>query len=62
MEWPLLIKQLREAMLLTQNELASILGVSFVSVNRWENSVNQPTMKMKRRLLKMMKKYGFMEK
>ena len=52
MEWPLLIKQLREAMLLTQNELASILGVSFVSVNRLDKSVKKPTMKIGRCLCK----------
>ena len=44
MEWPLLFKQLKEYILIIKNELASILGVSFVFINTWENSVDQPNM------------------
>ena len=42
------IKKLRKKMLVTQSELANILGVSFASVNRWENEEHEPTMKIKR--------------
>jgi len=61
MNWAELIKELRNRMLLTQEELASKIGVSFASVNRWENSEHEPTMKVKRALMKLMKKYGVVE-
>lgn len=48
--YPDKIKRLRLKMLLTQEEFAHFLGVSFESVNRWENGKNEPTMKIKRRL------------
>ena len=44
------IKALRKKMLITQTELAAMLGVAFVSVNRWENGAYEPTMKAKRKL------------
>ena len=44
------IKTLREVMLLSQSELAELLGVSFVTVNRWENDKYEPTIKIKRKL------------
>ncbi len=44
------IKQLREKMLLTQAEFAAKLGVSFETVNRWENGKHEPTMKAKRKI------------
>jgi DNA-binding transcriptional regulator YiaG len=37
-------------MLLTQTEFADLLGVSFGSVNRWENGKYEPTIKAKRKL------------
>lgn len=48
-------------MLLTQTEFAEKLGVSFASVNRWENAEHEPTMKVKRELMKLMKKYKVVE-
>lgn len=53
MEYSLKIKALREKMLLTQEEFASLLGVSFSSVNRWERGHYEPTMKIKRKLNKL---------
>lgn len=61
MNWGESIKLLRAKMLLTQAELASKLDVSFASVNRWENGEHEPTMKVKRELMKMFKKYGVVE-
>lgn len=37
------IKSLREKLGLTQIELSERLGVSFASVNRWENGKSRPT-------------------
>jgi DNA-binding XRE family transcriptional regulator len=44
------IKKLREVLLITQQELADLLGVSIVTVNRWENDKFEPTIKIKRKL------------
>jgi DNA-binding XRE family transcriptional regulator len=44
------IKKLREVLLITQQELAELLGVSIVTVNRWENDRFEPTIKIKRKL------------
>ena len=52
------IKALRKKMLITQTELAAQLGVAFVSVNRWENGLYEPTMKAKRKLALLFDKYG----
>ena len=51
------IKALRKKMLVTQTELAALLGVAFVSVNRWENGAYEPTMKVKRKLAPLFKKH-----
>lgn len=61
MNWAESIKKLRNKMLLTQDELAKKIGVSFASVNRWENGEHEPTMKIKRELMKLMKKYKVVE-
>ncbi len=61
MNRPSMIKKLRNQMLLIQTEFAVIIGVSFASVNRWENGQYEPTMKIKRKLMKMFKKYIVVE-
>ena len=50
MDFPALIKGIRADLLITQTELADILGVSFATVNRWENGHHEPTIKQKRAL------------
>lgn len=52
------IEKLRKKMLLTQTELAELLGVSFGTVNRWESGKYEPTMKMKRKLVPYFEKYN----
>lgn len=44
------IKKLREKLLISQSDLAEMLGVSFVTVNRWENEKFEPSLKIKRKL------------
>jgi DNA-binding transcriptional regulator YiaG len=56
--YPLAIKQLREKMMLSQQEFAKVLGVSFASINRWENGVHEPTIKVKRKLRSLFNEYG----
>ena len=61
MNYPEMLKKYREKVLLTQTELAEKLGVSFASVNRWENGLFEPTMKVKRKLLELFKEAGIEE-
>ena len=56
--WADNIKKLRTKLLVTQHELANLLGVSYVSINRWENGVHEPTMKAKRELMRLFKENG----
>ena len=51
------IRELRMKMLITQSELAELLGVAFATVNRWEKGHHVPTMKEKRKLAKYFRKY-----
>ena len=57
MDYQKSIKELREKMILSQTEFAKELGVSFASVNRWENGQFEPTIKVKRKLATYFKKY-----
>ena len=57
MKYDITIKKLREAMFLSQEELAKILGVSIVTVNRWENGKFEPTIKFKRKLNELFLEY-----
>lgn len=56
MEYKDAIKELRKRMLVSQSELAEILGVSFATVNRWEQGLHQPTFAEKRKLKKLFDK------
>lgn len=51
-----LIRQLRGKLILTQEEFAKLLGVSFASVNRWERGHHEPTTKAKRKIVELCKK------
>lgn len=53
------IKELRERMLVSQTELAKKLGVSYATVNRWENGLHEPTYAAKRKLRKLFEKLAF---
>ena len=52
------IKEYRKKVLVTQEELADKLGVSFATVNRWEMGHHEPTIKMKRKLRPLLLKKG----
>lgn len=55
MEYQKIIKKLRTKLVLSQQEFAELLGVSFTSVNRWENGKHEPTIKIKRKILQLCK-------
>ena len=52
------IKDLRKRLILSQAELAKLLGVSIQSINRWETGKHEPTIKIKRKLVSYFEKYG----
>lgn len=58
MDFSKLIKKYRNIKFLTQKDFAELLGVTNVTVNRWENKQNEPTMKQKRMLYDLFKKEG----
>lgn len=47
------VKELRDKLILTQSELANLLGVSFASINRWERGQNKPTTASKRKIVEL---------
>ena len=61
MNYSLKIKEYRDKELVTQEELAKKLRVSFASVNRWERGLFEPTMKTKRKLRKLFVEAGIKE-
>ena len=61
MNYPKMIKEYRDKVLITQVELAEKLGVSYASVNRWEKGTFEPTMKIRRKLKKLFDEAGIKE-
>ena len=55
MDYPKAIKEYREKHFLSQTDLGNILGVSYVTVNRWENGHFEPTKIVKVRLEEILK-------
>lgn len=52
-----MIVSLRNKLILSQEEFAKLLGVSFASVNRWEWGHHEPTIKVKRKIIELCKKH-----
>ena len=52
------IKKLREKLILTQKEFAELIGVSYVTVCRWETGKFEPTIKMRRKIVELLIKYN----
>jgi len=42
-DYPALVKEVRRQLALSQEDLARELGVSFATVNRWENGQSKPS-------------------
>ena len=51
-----MVISLRNKLVLSQEEMAKKLGVSFASVNRWETGKHEPTIKVKRKIIDLCKK------
>lgn len=56
------ILELRSNLNISQHELANLLGVSFQSVNRWENGHFTPTKIVKVRLIKLLEENNIISK
>ena len=52
------IREYRERKFLTQEELAKILGVTFVSISRWERGKFEPNMETKKKLVTLFNEIG----
>ncbi len=48
MDWSAKIKEICETLLLSQEKLAKELGVTFATVNRWENGHHELMIKAKK--------------
>jgi DNA-binding XRE family transcriptional regulator len=55
MNYKKIVKEIRKKLIITQVELAELLGVSFSSINRWETGKHEPTTKIKRKLVEICK-------
>ncbi len=55
MDYQRLVKELRVKLILSQQELADLLDVSFASINRWETGKHEPTIKVKRKIVELCK-------
>ncbi len=49
------VKDLRDKLIMTQAEFANMLGVSFTSINRWENGQNRPTTTARKQIVELCK-------
>lgn len=58
---PQLLKSLRKKLGLSQEELAQKLGVSFTSVNRWENQQTKPSKLARRQIEALCKEFDCQE-
>lgn len=57
MDYGKIIKHIRDTLLVTQVELAEMLGVSFATVNRWEKGHHEPTITQKRKIREFCRKH-----
>jgi DNA-binding transcriptional regulator YiaG len=55
---PRLLKTVRKTLKLTQEQLAHRLGVSFVTVNEWENAKRKPSPLARRQIELLVKETG----
>ena len=55
MDYQRLVKELRNKLILSQQEFADLLDVSFSSINRWETGKHEPTTKIKRKIVELCK-------
>jgi putative transcriptional regulator len=52
------VKALKDEFLVSQSELVDLLGISYASVNRWENEHRAPTIRTKRKIRSLCQKHN----
>jgi DNA-binding transcriptional regulator YiaG len=52
------IKEIREKLLFTQFEFATEIGVSFRTIQNWEQGISKPSIRLKRKLIEYCKSKG----
>lgn len=52
------IKMLRDKTGKSQEDFAQLIGVSFVTINRWERGLSEPNQMAQRQLERTRKRYG----
>jgi DNA-binding transcriptional regulator YiaG len=58
MDYSAILKTIREKLMISQEDLAKLLNVSYVSVNRWENEHHKPGYETRRKMAELCKKNG----
>lgn len=58
MDYSKIIRRVRDELLVSQEELAKMLGVTFATVNRWENGHHEPSIRQKRAIRDLCRKNG----
>jgi putative transcriptional regulator len=61
-EWQLLVRELRSGLRLTQEQFAQRVGVTYSTVNQWENGRRIPQPFLRRRLKEMRNEMESLEK
>ena len=57
MNWPSIIKTLREKMFLSQSKFGSLLGVSYVTVSRWEGGQCSPHFSKRAKIIELCREH-----
>ena len=57
-DYPALVKKLKDKLIVSQEELAKLLEVSFSKINCCENCHTEPTIKAKRKIFELCKENG----
>ena len=52
------IREYRERKFLTQEQLAKLLGVNYVTISRWETGTFEPNMETKKKLVRLFEEAG----
>ena len=53
MDWPSIVRTLRERLGLNQTEFGAIFGVSFISICRWETGIHSPRSSAKKKIIEL---------
>lgn len=58
MDWPSIIRTLRERLGMNQTEFGAVFGVAFVTVFRWESGRSSPYPRSKKKIIELCKEHN----